>query len=639
MRKWKVLSLVLLIFIRVEHSYGENPTFTPISLGVTGSIVQKPTDKPKDKSIQVVVSDGGKFCYGPIFSGGESYIIIEQCWERHVMNARYDVFQRISYYIEDTWLCITAPETVIHAEKNWDYVHLRPCAINDPLQRWIVKDNSFWTADGLYRLKDTNWYGYISRNSGDKSDHTLDSSMNDWVKTIATPGNISVKTSIAWDLQTTQGNQRYFVRWGGSDKNTTPLYYNPESGHIAQYNPVSGLLYCMYSQVGESNWNWVRWALCSDAAISKDNPAFWNVFFETDKGGMITDYKGNALRVTRYGSNWGVVYAAKPSYLEKDTTHSPTSLFVVDKSLLDWTRYASSNLGKTEQYCPAGNQESLGRKRVVRTLPPDFQLTEAWIRRLYQIAISTIDTAEGSGICGVCTLQAFQMLAELQEYHSQEPFQRGGYFFDTAPNIDPFISFRQRYQFLDRLLTDIPRTYSNLNIVPPDDRNRLMTFASARTILPQYNWAISAEFTTRSEILSHVSSLINSPHGSLWIAALGRRRPDGTFGWHAAPILRTSQGLVVMTTRLSSSTPLSLYRQSLASTIDPAQIVDNRLGRPDRVLMRLITIQLGGYYQNFFDNMISNRNCTGEGEDRRGTGEYPTSSLVNQCLGGRCILQ
>ncbi|EMJ71864.1 hypothetical protein LEP1GSC033_4029, partial [Leptospira interrogans str. 2002000632] len=26
------------------------------------------------------------------------------------------------------------------------------------------------------------------------------------------------------------------------DKNTTPLYYNPESGHIAQYDPISGSL-------------------------------------------------------------------------------------------------------------------------------------------------------------------------------------------------------------------------------------------------------------------------------------------------------------------------------------------------------------------------------------------------------------
>ncbi|WP_235596815.1 DUF1561 family protein, partial [Leptospira alstonii] len=245
------------------------------------------------------------------------------------------------------------------------------CVINEPRQRWILKDNSFWTADGFYRLKDTNWYGYISRNSKDYYNHTLDSSMDDWAKTVATPGNISVKTFIAWNL----GNDRYFIRSKGSEKNTTSIYYNPESGHLAQYDPVSGSLYCMYSKVDSYQWNWVQWGLCSDAAISKDNPAYWNVQLETDEGGMITDYKGNVLRVTRYGSNWGVAYAAKPSYLEKDTTNSPTSLFTVDKNLLDWARYTAGNLGKTEQYCPAGSKESHAYKREKRTLPPDFQLS------------------------------------------------------------------------------------------------------------------------------------------------------------------------------------------------------------------------------------------------------------------------
>ncbi|EMG13522.1 hypothetical protein LEP1GSC151_0207 [Leptospira interrogans serovar Grippotyphosa str. LT2186] len=130
------------------------------------------------------------------------------------------------------------------------------------------------------------------------------------------------------------------------------------------------------------------------------------MLFETDQGGMITDYKGNALRVTRYGSNWGSAYTAKPSYLEKDTTNSPTSLFVVNKDLLDWTRYTASNLGKTGQYCPAGKRENIVHRRVKRELPPDFQLTEAWIRRLYEIATSVSAESETrvSGICGPCAL-------------------------------------------------------------------------------------------------------------------------------------------------------------------------------------------------------------------------------------------
>ncbi|EMN67784.1 DUF1561 domain-containing protein [Leptospira interrogans] len=634
MRNRKKVTIVILLVATITYlKYGIDHTHIHASSKIEYSVIQKPTDPPKDKPIKVIVSDGGKFCYGPNFSGGESYIIIEQCWQMHVMNARYDVFQRISYNINNTWLCITAPEKVIKAEKNWDYVHLRPCTINDPLQRWTIKDNSFWTADGFYRLKNYNWYGYISRNSGDRYNHTLDSSMNDWVNTIATPGNISIQTSIAWNLRTTEGQERYFIRWGGSDKNTTPLYYNPESGHLAQYDPISGSLYCMYSQVGGNQWNWVTWALCSDAAISKNNPAFWNVSLETDEGGIITDYKGNLLRVTRYGSNWGVAYAAKPDFVKKDTKNSPTSLFVVDKSLLDWTRYTYSNLGKTDQYCPAGNKENILHRRVKRTLPPDFQLTEEWIQRLYAIATSAPPTAQRSGVCGVCLLQTFQMLAELQEYHSQGPLSAGGYFFDTAPNTDPFISFRQRYPDLNLIIENLPIMF-NVDLIGL----RLLVLATAAYMLPQYEWIVSPEIETRPEMITHINSLINSPPGSFWLAMMDRQRPDGTIVGHAVPILRTSQGLVVMSTNWRSVS-LDQYRQTLTPTMDPNQVIAN-LERPDRTLLLLITMQLGQVYHNPLDAMISNRNCTGEGEDRRGTGEYPSSASVNQCLGGdgRCVL-
>uniref|UniRef100_UPI000A4D85C5 DUF1561 family protein n=1 Tax=Leptospira noguchii TaxID=28182 RepID=UPI000A4D85C5 len=80
MRNWKkMLIVVLLISIGVGFEYGMNHTSVDASPKSGYSIVQKPTDQPKDKPIKVVVSDGGKFCYAPIFSGGESYIQIQQC--------------------------------------------------------------------------------------------------------------------------------------------------------------------------------------------------------------------------------------------------------------------------------------------------------------------------------------------------------------------------------------------------------------------------------------------------------------------------------------------------------------------------------------------------------------------------------
>ncbi|MBE8161890.1 DUF1561 family protein, partial [Leptospira borgpetersenii] len=89
-----VLIVVLLVSIGVDFSYGVNSALIDIvSRSIPGSIIQKPTDTPQDRAIKIVIHDGGKFCYAPVFSGGESYIRILQCWEQGVSNARYDVFQ------------------------------------------------------------------------------------------------------------------------------------------------------------------------------------------------------------------------------------------------------------------------------------------------------------------------------------------------------------------------------------------------------------------------------------------------------------------------------------------------------------------------------------------------------------------
>ncbi|WP_036026631.1 DUF1561 family protein, partial [Leptospira noguchii] len=63
MRNWKkMLIVVLLISIGVGFEYSINPT--PIdasSSKVNYSIIQKPTNKPKDKPIKILVHDGGEF--------------------------------------------------------------------------------------------------------------------------------------------------------------------------------------------------------------------------------------------------------------------------------------------------------------------------------------------------------------------------------------------------------------------------------------------------------------------------------------------------------------------------------------------------------------------------------------------------
>ncbi|WP_143463991.1 DUF1561 family protein, partial [Leptospira kirschneri] len=58
MRNWKVLILILLVSIVVGFEYGINYTFVHASSSskTVDSIIQKPTDPPKDKPIKVNVS-------------------------------------------------------------------------------------------------------------------------------------------------------------------------------------------------------------------------------------------------------------------------------------------------------------------------------------------------------------------------------------------------------------------------------------------------------------------------------------------------------------------------------------------------------------------------------------------------------
>ncbi|MBE8436099.1 DUF1561 family protein, partial [Leptospira borgpetersenii] len=80
MYNWKKILIVVLlasIMVYLEYEMDHTLVHAASSSKTTNSIVQKPTDPPKDKPIKVNVSGGGTFCYGPNFSGGESYIIIE----------------------------------------------------------------------------------------------------------------------------------------------------------------------------------------------------------------------------------------------------------------------------------------------------------------------------------------------------------------------------------------------------------------------------------------------------------------------------------------------------------------------------------------------------------------------------------
>ncbi len=158
----------------------------------------------------------------------------------------------------------------------------------------------------------------------------------------------------------------------------------------------------------------------------------------------------------------------------------------------------------------------------------------------------------------------------------------------------------------------IPEIYGRIT-----SSTRIHIYGFARTMLPQYLWNLSNELNTPTEIRSHVNELFRNPAGSIWLTMVSIRTQSGNLLWRVVPILRTSQGLVVIQTNLIDSS-LDTYRQILTPLINPSQVI-GRLIPQGAILHRLITIELGHYYQNLLDTMISNSNCTGEGEVREKT--------------------
>lgn len=625
------------------------------NLTQTPPISQKLANSPKDSIIKVLDENGQIRCYMPDVRS--VYAVIGTCRTSWAKPARYDVFGRIAYNVGDTWLCLSAPETVAQTKrKSKDYLTLKPCVINDKKQRWKVKDDLFYGLDESYVIKDDGAYLYAA-NMRDKSLSTskIHASMSEWLSTIARPANLSILTSLAWDYVTSEGAQRYFLYNNGSSKNTTDLYYNLESGHIAQYDDYKGLN-CLYADLGGAQWSWAWWGKCTDAKAPSKNRAYWRFIRVSEAESVLLNFQGAALRVTQTGIHWGTPYIVAPKYLLKDSANYPTSRFIIDKDTQDWLRFIYANIGDNLPFCPAPAYQSresklvgspnlapnLGANRTQNLqsppLPYNFILSDSWRARLLAI-INTNDGGESTaGVCGVCLLQSFQIIAELLE-NPQIPRTYGGYFFDTQYGANPFISFESRnsllYQTLDDIVDWFPQYMEGESATQQEIfiYNNNLALMSAIALLPQYNWRVFATSQGQGDVWRVVDSLFGAPVGSVFLVSLRLHRV-GQEGGHAMVALRLQSGVVLIPTNAPMSAeefsaftmPMNSRGEFLQRFSDFGFSIDN-----------ISLISAEGAYMSAFAENISLNNCTGEGDDRRGSGAMPTSALVNQCASGRCL--
>lgn len=632
---------------------------------------QKLADSPKDSIIKVLDERGEMRCYMPDVRS--VYAVIGTCRTSWAKPARYDVFGRIAYNIDDTWLCLTAPKEVAQTKrKSKDYLTLKPCVINDKKQRWKLKDDLFYALDESYVIKDDGAYLYAAsvRDTSLKLS-TIHASMSEWLSTIARPANLSILTSLAWDYATSEGRERYFLYNNGSGKNTTDLYYNLESGHIAQYDGYKGLN-CLYADLGGAQWSWAWWDKCTDAKAPSKNRAYWRFIRVSEDESVLLNFQGAVLRVTSKGIHWGTPYIVAPKYLLQDSTNSPTSRFIIDKDTQDWLRFIYANIGDNLPFCPAPADktqnlgensqnlltksqnsqnlaqnpgensqnlaQNLAQSNQTPPLPYNFSLNDAWRARLLAIINTNDGSATSVGVCGVCLLQSFQILAELLE-NPHTPRTSGGYFFDTQVGANPFISFQARnsllYHTLDDIVSWLPHYTQSPTITAQEAfiYNNNLALMSAVALLAQYNWRITTRAQNPSDIPRVISTIFSAQSGSAFILLLRLNFALGE-GGHAMVALQTAQGVVLIPTNAMMSA------EEFSGFSAPIRTMDEFMQRFRAYnfgIANIALLEVSGMHANAFADNISLNNCTGFGDGRRGSGALPTSALVNQCASGRCL--
>ncbi|WP_104747497.1 DUF1561 family protein [Helicobacter cetorum] len=511
------------------------------------------------KNIEIVL-DGKTYGLHLVFYKGESYPMLGAV--NGSITASMDFLGRIIFVHHGVHLALTAPDSVTgiygSSTQKWDYLTFSPAVLNDDNQRFIIRDKKILTANKEFVVKVYKNTLYISKNATDYYDFHLSDKTNHFLAHPSEVFNFSFKTPISW-LYEKKGVVYYMESKRSALDFITYYYYNPITGHIAQYHKDTGELYGLTSSSGIDSWEYVRFGPCKDELTQKEKENNKNQSFQlllVDNKAIILDAYGNNLRVKTYGPYWGVPYFINPSYANQDDANTPIDYFYLDNAINDLSRFLHTSL----ETCSKGAAQnpildpSIAHRKTSRDLlglGSDFRLSDAWKKRLHAIATTCVrGVVSRIGMCGACLLQSYQMVLELLRY-TDNPLQSGGALFDTRENTDPFISFTSRFPGL-ALALEIPgefiRRVSDPAYMPT--RSAHAHAGMSYTMLAGYQIATTPMLDS-SQYLQHLQNLLDAEVGSVWIVFIysidSSGRTNQMVG-HALPIIQTRDGLIALRT-------------------------------------------------------------------------------------------
>ncbi|WP_027326990.1 DUF1561 family protein [Helicobacter pametensis] len=615
---------VVLFFGFIYGLFGAQPS----------SVVQVRADQVLDGKVLVQANGGKPDCLAVRKIDGETFVGLASC-DSNALVGRYDVYKRIGVRVQGKWMCFSLRPGLTSGRGSIDHIVLRPCVLNDDTQ-WFTIQNGLMRLEKYPNIQVNVARGLIVATSKQPvaSFNLFDPVMKDWYKTLAKPINYALKTSMMFKILENKTLKDYYLTPNGMSAEETFIYHDPQEGTLFDF--VDGKRICLSSKLNNKDVSFISWADCDSAVLPSMR---WN--FDQMQGGYIYDERGNILDVARGQSRGTPMVSTRRAFKQyANTGFGFWGNFFFDSKMDDLHNFIAKNSSFQAQTC------GLEKRRVKRDGSnqslADFDPKKGgWRSRLYHIAITSDSSAARAGVCGICMIQSYEILALLtQVFPHTQVIDPGnvGYFFNYAQGTNPFISLETRSPSINRVL------FSALNYwgdaFNPDLTLYMRSVRALQGvtnyILPQSRWNLRTSVFDASSIEDEIKYILNSPPGSLFIALINQE-DEPNFSGHAVPIVRTRAGVIVIPTNVPSAT-----LTEFGTFIEPRTTLEAlAMGLTNNGSYRIAALTLlerGESNPNLLENLMEQNDCSGEGSNRRGNGMEVDPDHANACGSEHCSL-
>lgn len=248
----------------------------------------------------------------------------------------YDDQLRLATVWQQNRWCLTAPSSVLEGNTpRWDYAQFLPCAVNDPAQKWALRDGRIYSFRGDYALQ--HWSGRAMLSSQEDGQPMLFATERfapgffDGPSPSRSP-QVELKLGWSWKGGTYYSNTNGSAPWDYGYRSRS--YYDYALQTISYLNPNDArpgrppMKYCLRSRQAESrvhDWDWTEWVPCNDTEPRSPFSSRWAMDLREanrDPDSVtLRDATGKPLWVVAHSNqNGGFYFTARDDQLDYSST-------------------------------------------------------------------------------------------------------------------------------------------------------------------------------------------------------------------------------------------------------------------------------------------------------------------------------